>query len=511
MTATDTATPSRIHFMGIGGVSMHGLALWYHHEGYTVSGCDAQDGPVLSYLRTQGIEVHVGHDAAHVHDGDVVVHTMAVRPEHPELVAARARGARVVRRIELLGELFTARNTIAVTGTHGKSTTTGMIATLLLALEPDPSIHIGARLAAIDGNVRFGAGPWMVAEVDESDPGFADLRSAVGVLTNLEDDHIAGLYEERRNYHASLADLEDAARSFARGAERVLYCADWPRLEELVRGHARASSYGESEGADYRLRDLMLAADGSSFRLERPTGSSLAVRLAVPGRHNALNAAAALAALDLAGIDPAGAVEELARYHGVGRRWERWGEPSGALVVDDYAHHPTEVAATLRAARATGRRVRAVLQPHRWVRTARHWRALADAASLADEVVVLDIYSAGEDPIPGVSADAIADRIRERGLPASRHDLSSAYTYLRDSLRAGDLVLTLGAGDVWAVAKALVTPGAVPTTAAKPRAVPAPGQASAAAAAQPRGTEAAAGSAAPERAYTEPNVPDGRP
>lgn len=454
--------------MGIGGVSMHGLALWYHHEGYVVSGCDAQDGPVLAYLRTQGIEVHVGHDPSHVVDADVVVHTMAVRRDHPELEAARAQGARVVMRIELLGELFMARHTIAVTGTHGKSTTTGMIATLLLALDPDPSIHIGARLASIDGNVRFGAGPWMVAEVDESDPGFANLRCAVGVVTNLEDDHIAGSFDERRNYHASLADLEEAARRYAAGAERLLYCADWPRLHELFEDRKDALRYGEAEGAEYRLLGLELSADGSNFTLTRPKGALLEAHVSVPGKHNALNAAAALAAVDMAGYDPGDAIEALGSYSGVGRRWERWGEPNGALVVDDYAHHPTEVAATLRAAKATGRRVRAVLQPHRWVRTARHWRALADAVALADEVMVVDIYSAGESPIPGVSAEAIVERVLEHGVPAGRHDLASAHAYLLATLQPGDLIITLGAGDVWTVAKALVTPGTVPSTAAIP-------------------------------------------
>ncbi len=449
---------------------MHGLALWYHHEGYAVTGCDAQDGPVLDYLRSQGIEVHVGHDPSHVTEADVVVHTMAVRRDHPELEAARERGARVIMRIELLGELFMARHTIAVTGTHGKSTTTGMIATLLLALDPDPSIHIGARLASIDGNVRFGAGPWMVAEVDESDPGFADLRCAVGVVTNLEDDHVAGSFEERRNYHASLADLEGAACRYAAGAEKLLYCADWPRLQELFEDRKDALRYGEAEGAEYRLLDLELTPEGSSFTLTRPKGPPLALRVSVPGKHNALNAAAAVASVDLAGYEPAGAVEALASYTGVGRRWERWGEVNGALVVDDYAHHPTEVAATLRAAKGTGRRVRAVLQPHRWVRTARHWRALADAAALADEVLVVDIYSAGESPIPGVSADAIVERILGHGVAASRHDLASAHAYLLASLQPGDLVLTLGAGDVWTVAKALVTPGTVPSTAARPMA-----------------------------------------
>jgi len=438
---------------------MHALALWFAREGCRVSGCDALGGPVLEMLRARGIEVSEGHDAGqaagHADDADVVVHSMAIPSDHPELVAARGRGARVMKRIELLAELFAARRTIAVTGTHGKSTTTGMAATVLLGLGVDPSVQIGARLPAIDGNVRYGEGPDLVAEVDESDPGFAALGAAVAVMTNLEDDHIAGPYDERRNYHASLEDLQEAAQRFAGNGRTLLYCADWPGLAGLFDDHPCALTYGEAAGADFRIEGLVLSGEGSRFRLTRPGRPPLDVTLAVPGRHNALNGAAAVAAVELAGYDATGGLAALAAYGGVGRRWERWGEPGGALIVDDYAHHPTEVAATLLTARDTGRRVRAVLQPHRWVRTARHWRALADAAALADEVIVLDIYGAGEAPIPGVSVEPIVARLREQGVAASHHDLSSAEAYLAATLAPGDLVVTLGAGDVWKVARAL--------------------------------------------------------
>ncbi len=454
-----------LHFVGVGGVSMHALALWFAREGYRVSGCDALGGPVLEMLSARGIEVSEGHDTGqdgahhggHADDADVVVHSMAIPFDHPELVAARKRGARVMKRIELLAELFAARHTIAITGTHGKSTTTGMAATVLLGLGVDPSVQIGARLPAIDGNVRYGEGPDLVAEVDESDPGFAELAAAVAVMTNLEDDHIAGPYDERRNYHASLEDLQAAAQRFAGNGRTLLYCGDWRGLDGLFADHPCALTYGEAAGADYRIDGLELSAEGSHFHLTRPGRPTLEVTLTVPGRHNALNGAAALAAVELAGYDTAGGLAALAAYGGVGRRWERWGERGGALIVDDYAHHPTEVAATLRTARDTGRRVRAVLQPHRWVRTARHWRALADAAALADEVIVLDIYGAGETPIPGVSVEPIVARLREQGVTASHHDLASAEAYLADTLAAGDLIVTLGAGDVWHVARTLAS------------------------------------------------------
>lgn len=445
------------HFMGIGGVSMQGLARWYRAEGMRVTGCDASDGATLAALRAEGIPTYVGHDPRHVDDDvDVLVTTMAVPRDHPEVRRAHERGVAVRLRIELLADLFRRREAIGITGTHGKSTTTGMVATAMLAVGADPSVQIGATLPGLPGNMRHGAGRYLVAEVDESDPGFADLPAHIAVVTNLEDDHIAGDFSERRNYHATLADLEAATQRFARQAAHVLYFADWPGLERLLGAHPSAVRYGAAVDADYRVADVAMRADGASFALHLPDGRRADVGLAVPGMHNVMNAAAALAAVDLAGVDAVAAAPALAAFRGVGRRWQVWGEPRGAQVVDDYAHHPTEVLATLTAARATGRRVRAVLQPHRWVRTARHWPALADAAALADEVLVLDVYAAGEDAIAGVDVGRIAERVRAAGRHAERHTLASAIAYLAATLEPGDLVVTLGAGDVWRVAEGVV-------------------------------------------------------
>jgi len=452
---SDPATTS-LHFVGIGGVSMQALALWCRHEGFEVSGCDASDSVSVAALRKAGIEVAVGHDPAHAHGADVLIHSMAVAGSHPELRAGRAAGATVLKRIELLSELFGRRRTMGVTGTHGKSTTTAMLATMLLALDPDSSVQLGASLAPIDGAMRYGRGEWLAAEVDESDPGFADLRCEVAIVTNIEDDHIAGEFDERRNYHASLADLEAAARRFALSATRLVYCADWTGLRALLGAHPASVTFGLAADADFRIDDLRLTDDGSTFTVSRPRGAPLHVTLSVPGKHNALNATAAIAALSQAGFDPEPSLSALATFVGVGRRWQLHGTVRGATIVDDYAHHPTEVRAVLESAKNTGRRIRAVLQPHRWVRTARHWRALADAAALADEVLVVDIYGAGETPIASISPDMIVQRLLDQGVAASRHTLDSAAVYLADTLEAGDLVVTLGAGDVWRVAAAVV-------------------------------------------------------
>ena len=447
-----------LHFMGVGGVGMSGLARWSLSDGHRVSGCDAGDAEVLGALEREGVTVLRGHSPDHVtgRDGntvDTLVHTMAVSEDHPEVRAAGAAGVRTLRRIDLLAELLAHHQGIAVTGSHGKSTTTGMIASLLVALGEDPSVLIGAELPVLGGNVRYGQGEFFVAEVDESDPGFARVGSRLALITNLGDDHIAEGFAERRNYHASKGALEEALQEFARNAQTLLYCADWPNLGALLGEH---TTYGFSEGSDYRAEVLALEEMTSAFRLHTPGGEHHTVALSVPGEHNIQNAAGALAAVHLLGLDLGTATAALTDFRGVGRRLQRRGSVRRALVLDDYAVHPTEVEVVLTVAKNTGRRVRAVLQPHRWVRTAQHWPALADAAALADEVLVLDVYSAGEAVIPGISADLIVDRLKAAGKPADHHTLASAQAYLEETLEPGDLIITLGAGDVWRVAQGLV-------------------------------------------------------
>lgn len=448
---------THLHFMGIGGISMSGLALHYRAAGYRVSGCDVSTSSTTAQLVAAGIEVAEGHDPTHLDDVDVLVTSAAIAGDAPERIAAERLGLPIRRRIDLLAELFDQHRAIGVTGSHGKSTTSAMIATILLGVGADPSVQLGASLRALGGVMRYGESELLVAEVDESDPGFAQLACDVAVVTNLEDDHIAGEHDERRTYHASLADLEAAVHRFTSKARRLVVCSDWPELAGLVDEHPDVVRYGEAGDPDYRIDRIELEIDGSTFRLRAASGEEVDVDLAVPGRHNVANAAGALATAHAVGVPLADAATALTTFGGVGRRWQRWGEVRGAVVMDDYAVHPTEVAVTLELARGTGRRVRAVLQPHRWVRTAQHWPALADAAAGADEVLVLDVYGAGERAIPGISPQRIVERLRAAGTDASHHDLVSAERYLADTLAAGDLVVTLGAGDVWRVAEGLTS------------------------------------------------------
>ena len=450
---------AHLHFMGIGGVGMSGLARFYNANGYTVSGCDRSESETVLQLRQEGIDVAIGHSKDHSANIDTLVSTSAVPHDDPEIAETLKLGKRSIRRIELLAELFEMRQGIGISGTHGKSSTTGMVGHIFMKLEQDDTILVGAQLPIIESNAYIGGGNRLIAEVDESDPGMAKLKSSIGVITNLEADHIAGEHDERRTYHASYDDLKAIVHEFAFASKQLIYCSDWPELTDLVSEHANCFSYGKSEDADYYVHDIVLNPTGSTFALKTDSGN-YTVALKVPGEHNVLNACAALASSLCAGLDMQAAIEAIASFTGVGRRWQRHGSNNGVLVIDDYAHHPTEVVAALQTAQNTGRTVRAVLQPHRFVRTAQLWQELAQAVSLADEILVLDIYAAGETPIEGISSKLIVDSLLQQGKAASHQTIASATDYLKtafeNSENNNDLVITLGAGDVWKVASSLV-------------------------------------------------------
>jgi UDP-N-acetylmuramate--alanine ligase len=440
------------HFIGIGGAGMSGLALVARELGATVTGSDQAESAYCERLRVVGIEPVIGHDAANLPEGAEVVVSTAIPDDNPELEAARAAGAAVLHRSDLLGELSRMKRTIAVSGTHGKTTTASMAALALIETGREPAFLIGGELQAGGTNAAWGAGEWAVIEADESDRSFLALGRDVAVVTNVELDHHAT--------YGGLAELEEAFREFAAPAEvRVL----GPGVD--LPGEGDPVTFGIESGA-LRAHDVTLDAGKSRFRVEAAAGGAGAeaveVELAVPGEHNILNALAALAALRAAGVPLAEAAPALASFRGSGRRFEHHGRTEqGAEIYDDYAHHPTEVRATLEAARTLEpRRLIACFQPHLYSRTRMLAREFGRALALADLIVVLDVYRAREKPedFPGVTgylvAEAAADYAGGRPvwwLP----QLDEAERQLRPELEEGDLLLTIGAGNVDELARRL--------------------------------------------------------
>ncbi|WP_034351994.1 UDP-N-acetylmuramate--L-alanine ligase [Deinococcus phoenicis] len=445
--------PPHYHLMGIGGIGVSAFARLLAARGVRVSGCDAQTSELTEQLEREGIAVAVGHDAAHVVGVDVLIASEAVPKDHPELAAARAAGVEVRPRMTLLDELLRASPSVGVIGTHGKTTTTSMIAVAMQGAGLDPAAFVGGIVPEFGSNARVGSGPF-VAEVDESDRAFAALHCETAVFTNAEDDHVGG---NQATYWETVEEQHAGFARFVGQARRVLFCADWPGLEALCAGAPERLSYGQSEGADYRAVNLRPDADGTTFTVLKrgePLGEA---RVGLPGTHNVLNALAALAVTDLYGGNFGAAAAALAAFRGPGRRWQRIGELNGALVIDDYAHNATKVAAAVQAARQTGRRVRVVFQPHRYLRTQQSWPRLADALMAADEVLLLDIAAASETPIPGIHATLVSGRMVQNGHAGVRYlpDRAEVVRYLRETAGAGDIIVTMGAGDVWKLSREL--------------------------------------------------------
>jgi len=434
----------RLHFVGIGGAGMSGLALVARALGAEVTGSDSAESSYSARLREAGIEPRVGHGEPPPEGAEVVVST-AIAADNPELVHARAAGALVLHRGDLLGEVSALRRTIAVAGTHGKTTTASMTTLALVDAGRDPAFLIGGELRALGANAGWGGGDWAVVEADESDRSFLKLAREVAVVTSVELDHHAT--------YRSLGELERAFESFVAPADLAVL---GPGVE--LPSAARSLSYGIDSG-DLQADGVELLPLGSRFSVE-----GVEIELAVPGRHNVLNALAALAACRAAGVEPAQAAPGLARFTGAGRRFEDHGlTGGGARVFDDYAHHPTEVRATLGAARTQSpRRLVVCFQPHLYSRTRLLAREFGRALALADLVVVLDVYPAREhaEDFPGVSgllvAGAAADAAGGRPvwwLPGR----SDAERLLREELGEGDVLLTMGAGDVDELARSLTS------------------------------------------------------
>jgi UDP-N-acetylmuramate--alanine ligase len=449
-TTAHGASLERAHLVGVGGAGMSGIARILADRGFAVSGSDARDSPMLAALAERGVRTAVGHTAANLEllagGPTAVVVSTAVRPDNPEIVAARAAGIPVVRRADALAALMVGRRSVCVAGTHGKTSTTSMLTVALQHAGLDPSFAIGGELTGSGLGAHHGTGDVFVAEADESDGSFLSFRPHGAVITNLEPDHL--------DHHGTAAAYTAVFDQFVDRIEPggfLVVCADDPgaaaladraRLQRIVR-------YGRSATAAVRLvGDRVVLADGRE----------VAVRLTVPGDHMLLNAVAALAAGVELGVDPAALADGLAGYTGVRRRFERKGAAGGVVVYDDYAHHPTEVAAQLTAARAVvgaGRLV-VVFQPHLYSRTATFAAEFGTALAAADLVVVLDVYGAREDPQPGVTGGLVAAAVPAGTAVLYHPDRSSAASYVADVLQAGDLVITMGAGDVTAIGPELL-------------------------------------------------------
>ena len=441
----------RVHFVAIGGAGMSGIARLLLARGIAVSGCDSAQSAQLDELAALGADVRVGHSPEHLDGVDTVVVSSAIRQENPELVAARERGLRVLHRAAALASVMLGRRSVAVAGTHGKTTTTSMITTVLRYCGADPGYVIGGILADTGLGAADGGGEYLVAEADESDGSFLNLAPGAAVVTCIEADHL--------DNYASLAEIEAAFEAFAARIAPggpLVTCADDPGAARLAAsagaqaGGPRVVTYGFAPQAGYRIGSVLAAGMATEFDLTPPAGhDAVRLRISVPGRHNGLNAAAAYATAVEMGFPPADVAAGLARYSGAQRRMEPKGEADGVRVLDSYAHHPTELAADLAAARdiAGGGRVIAIFQPHLYSRTRFFAAQFGKALGQADEVFVLDIYAAREDPEPGVTGAMVANAVPGRvavfwpdpaGLPDAVADLA----------KPGDVVLTMGAGDV---------------------------------------------------------------
>ena len=440
-----------VHFMGIGGAGMSALALIACRRGVAVSGCD-MDPTGAADLAALGVRIAQGHDPAHLSGVRAIVVTAAVPPGHPELERARELGLPIVPRKVALAELIEGARAVGISGTHGKTTTTVMATEALTAAGLNPTGIAGGRVSSWGGNARVAGDDLFVVEADEFDKAFLTLYPTVAVVNNVEPDHL--------ECYGSMAALEDAFAEFAGRARVAIINADDPgarRIGERVGTTVRR--FGYARDADIRISEVVQQPDFTEALIAWGDGRSIQLRLKVPGLHNLRNAVAALAAVDALGGGLEPAARALGDFQGVGRRFERLGEFAGVAVVDDYAHHPSELAATLSAARQAfpGRRLVAVFQPHLYSRTAAHGQAMGEALAVADVVFVTEIYPAREQPIAGVSGQQVAAAAERAGADTRFEPIrADVGRNVYQELRAGDVVLTLGAGDITRVAPELV-------------------------------------------------------
>jgi len=449
-----------IHFVGIGGSGMGGIAEVLLNLGYEVQGSDLKSNPVTERLARLGAKIFLGHAAEHLGNADVVVVSSAVDRANPELAAALASRIPVVPRAEMLGELMRFRYSIAVAGTHGKTTTTSLVASILAEGGLDPTFVIGGRLKSADSNARLGAGRYLVAEADESDASFMHLQPMIAVVTNIDNDHLGTHQGDFARLKASFVDFLHNLPFYG----LAVLCTDDEQVRGIVADVGRPIvTYGFAEGADMRAVEVRGAGLKTHFSALRVGLPPLALTVNLPGRHNVLNSLAAAAVATELGVADAAIQRALSSFQGIERRLQQLGEirwsGGSALVVDDYAHHPTEVAATLESVRQAWPRRRLVLafQPHRFTRTRDLLDDFARALSECDVLLVTEVYAAGEAPIAGADGRAICRAVRTRGLiePVFVERVDELDEALRGVLRDGDVVVTMGAGNIGAVAQDL--------------------------------------------------------
>jgi UDP-N-acetylmuramate--alanine ligase len=451
-----------VHFVGIGGIGMSGIAEIMLRIGYSVQGSDAKASANTERLAALGAKIFIGHDAAHIDGASAVVFSTAIKSDNPEFAAARERRIPLVRRAEMLAELMRLQFSVAVGGTHGKTTTTSMIATLLDAGGLDPTVVNGGIINAYGTNAKVGGGDWMVVEADESDGSFLRLKSTVAVVTNIDPEHLD-----------HYGDFEAVKQAFVSFVENIPFygfaavCLDHPEVQAMAAkiDNRRLITYGVNPQAQVRAAKIEMGADGASFDVAIKTSHGVetleGLKLPMPGRHNVLNALAAIAVARELGVSNEAIRQGLAAFGGVKRRFTTTGVAKGVRVVDDYGHHPVEIAAVLRAARdvqdASGGRVIAVVQPHRYSRLHDLFDEFCACFNDADTVVVADVYAAGEAPIEGVNKDALAEGLRRfgHGRVLSLESSTRLPRLIAEEAKPGDLVVCLGAGDITAWAYAL--------------------------------------------------------
>jgi len=445
----------RIHFVGIGGIGMSGIAELLLNLGYVVTGSDAKESSITRRLASLGGTIRTGHAAENVADANVVVVSSAVKPDNAEVLEAKRRQIPVIPRAEMLAELMRLKYSVVVAGAHGKTSTTSMVGTVLVRGGFDPTVVIGGRLNAFGSNAKLGKGDFIVAESDESDGSFLKLNPTIAIVTNIDREHL--------DHYAGLPEIQAAFVTFVNKVPFygvTVLCLDDPNVQAIIpRVERRIVTYGTSSQADLVASHIEFRDFGSSFQA-RHRGRLLGeIRLQVPGLHGVLNSMAAVAAgleLDMPFEKIAAALKD---FQNADRRFQVKGEKNGILIVDDYGHHPTEIMATLSAARnACDRRIVAVFQPHRYTRTRALEEEFSRAFYHADALIVLPIYAASEDPIEGVSAERLVERIKKYGHRDVTYAASfpAALQALVQKLRAGDLLITLGAGDVWRIGEDLL-------------------------------------------------------